>query len=298
MDHVVLNFNKDSLLVLNVCLAFIMFGVALELKPENFTRLLRTPGPILVGLFAQFVLLPAFTCLLVFLISPPAGVALGMILVAACPGGNVSNFFSMKSMGNVELSVSITAISTVLCVFMTPFNLAFWSSFYPPASEALKDIDLNLFQLISTITWVLLIPLLIGMLLARKRQQLSEKIGPPIRKFSIVIFGLFIVVALAANFDHFLQHIHRVIFIVALHNGMALATGYFMAGSVRLPMADRRSISIETGIQNSGLGLVLIFDFFGGLGGMAIVAAWWGIWHLISGLVLSYYWSGKNLVSV
>lgn len=286
------------MLVLNVCLAFIMFGVALELKPENFTRLLRTPGPILVGLFAQFVLLPAFTCLLVFLISPPAGVALGMILVAACPGGNVSNFFSMKSMGNVELSVSITAISTVLCVFMTPFNLAFWSSFYPPASEALKDIDLNLFQLISTITWVLLIPLLIGMLLARKRQQLSEKIGPPIRKFSIVIFGLFIVVALAANFDHFLQHIHRVIFIVALHNGMALATGYFMAGSVRLPMADRRSISIETGIQNSGLGLVLIFDFFGGLGGMAIVAAWWGIWHLISGLVLSYYWSGKNLVSV
>lgn len=296
LDHVVLNFNKDSLLVLNICLAFIMFGVALKLKLENFTRLIKTPGPILVGLFAQFVLLPAFTCLLVLFLSPPAGVALGMVLVAACPGGNVSNFFSMRAQGNVELSVSITAISTVLCVFMTPFNLAFWSSFYPPAVAALQDVDLNLFHLILTITWVLLIPMFIGMLLSRKNPKLSDKIGPPIRKFSVVIFGLFIVVALAANIEHFLQHIHRVIFIVALHNGIALTTGYFMAGSVRLPLADRRSISIETGIQNSGLGLVLIFDFFEGLGGMAIVAAWWGVWHLVSGLLLSFYWSRKKLV--
>ncbi|MEQ6120079.1 bile acid:sodium symporter family protein [Reichenbachiella sp. MALMAid0571] len=273
-----------------------MFGVALELKVENFRRIFKTPVPILTGLVAQFILLPAGTFLLILLIQPTASVALGMILISACPGGNVSNFFSMMSKGNVALSVSITAISTALCIFMTPFNLALWSNFYAPTRAILQEVNLEMSNVVITIFMVLLIPLILGMLLSAKRPDLSSKISGHIRKMSLVIFGAFVLGALAANFDIFLHHIAAVILLVTLHNGMALLIGYFSAKSIRLPLADRRSISIETGIQNSGLGLILIFDFFQGLGGMAIVAAWWGIWHLTSGLMLSWYWSKKELV--
>lgn len=296
LDQVVLNFNKDALLVLNVCLAFIMFGVALELKIEHFKRIVKTPIPIFTGLVSQFVLLPACTFLLILLLKPSASVALGMILISACPGGNVSNFFSMMSKGNVALSVSITAISTTMCVFMTPFNLALWSNFYAPTREIFQEVNLDMSNVAVTIFMVLLIPLILGMLLSAKRPDLTLKISGVIRKISLMIFGAFVMGALGANFDIFLNHIGAVILLVALHNGMALLIGYVSAKSMNLSNADRRSISIETGIQNSGLGLVLIFDFFQGLGGMAIIAAWWGVWHLTSGLTLSWYWSRKELV--
>ena len=282
--------------MLNVCLAFIMFGVALELKIENFKRIIKTPIPILTGLVSQFILLPAFTFLLILLIKPSASVALGMILISACPGGNVSNFFTMMSKGNVALSVSITAISTTLCVVMTPFNLALWSNFYAPTRAILQEVNLDMSNVVVTIFLVLLIPLILGMLLSAKKPDLTLKVSGIIRKISIMIFGAFVLGALAANFDIFLNHIGAVILLVTLHNGMALLIGYFSAKSMNLPLADRRSISIETGIQNSGLGLILIFDFFQGLGGMAIIAAWWGVWHLTSGIVLSWYWSKKTLV--
>jgi len=273
-----------------------MFGVALELKIENFERILKTPVPIFTGLVSQFILLPACTFLLILLMKPTASVALGMILISACPGGNVSNFFSMMSKGNVALSVSITAISTALCVFMTPFNLAFWSNFYEPTRAILQEVNLDMSNVVVTIFMVLLIPLILGMILSAKRPDLSFKISGHIRKISLAIFGVFVLGALVANFDIFLNRIAAVILLVALHNGMALLIGYFSAKFTNLPLADRRSISIETGIQNSGLGLILIFDFFQGLGGMAIIAAWWGVWHLISGLILSWYWSKRELV--
>ncbi|MFT7160282.1 MAG: BASS family bile acid:Na+ symporter [Bacteroidia bacterium] len=295
LDHVVLNFNKDSLVLLNVCLAFIMFGVALELKIKNFKQVFRTPIPVITGLISQFILLPAVTFLLVVLIKPSAGIALGMFLVAACPGGNVSNFFSMMSKGNVALSVSITAISTLLSVVMTPFNLAFWSSMYAPTHEILEAVNLNVLSIVSTIFLVLIIPLFGGMIVREKKPTWALKISGPIRKVSLLIFGAFVVIALAANFQQFINYISVIIFLVAIHNALAFGTGYLSSFIARLPEEDRRSITIETGIQNSGLGLVLIFDFFQGLGGMAIITAWWGIWHLLSGLAVSWFWSKKKL---
>lgn len=272
-----------------------MFGVALELKAENFKQVFRTPIPVITGLTSQFILLPAVTFLLVVLIKPSAGIALGMLLVAACPGGNVSNFFSMMSKGNVALSVSITAISTLLSVVMTPFNLAFWSSMYAPTNEILEAVNLNVSSIISTIFLVLLVPLFSGMLVREKKPEWTLKISGPIRKISLLIFGAFVIIALAANFQQFINYISIIILLVATHNALAFMTGYFISYIARLPEQDRRSITIETGIQNSGLGLVLVFDFFQGLGSMAIITAWWGVWHLISGIAVSWFWSKKTL---
>jgi BASS family bile acid:Na+ symporter len=272
-----------------------MFGVALELKTENFKQVFRTSTPVITGLISQFILLPAVTFLLVVLIKPPAGIALGMLLVAACPGGNVSNFFSMMSKGNVALSVSITAISTMLSVVMTPFNLAFWSSMYAPTNEILEAVNLDILSIVSTISLVLIIPLFGGMIVREKKPEWALKISGPIRKVSLLIFGAFVVIALAANFQQFVNYISVIVLLVAIHNALAFGTGYLSSFIARLPEEDRRAITIETGIQNSGLGLVLVFDFFQGLGSMAIITAWWGIWHLLSGLAVSWFWSKKKL---
>ena len=293
LDQVILNFDKDSLFLLNICLAFIMFGVAIELKVDDFKLLIKYPKAIFTGLISQFLILPAITFAFIWVIKPSAGIALGMMLVAACPGGNVSNFFSILSKGNVALSVSITAIASSMAVFLTPLNFTFWASQYQPTQELLHHVNLDVYGIIITIILVLLIPLAIGMLVNHRNPKFTEKYSSLIRKISILIFSAFVIIGLASNFDYFLNYIHIIIFIVLIHNALAFLVGYTTGAVTGLCEKDRRSIAIETGIQNSGLALVLIFDFFDGLGSMAIIAAWWGIWHLIAGFAISWYWSRK-----
>lgn len=270
-----------------------MFGVALDLKMSNFKVLFKAPQNLLAGLISQFLVLPALTLTLVLIVEPPASMALGMLLVAACPGGNVSNFFSMMSRGNIALSVSMTTISSLAAVVMTPLNFTFWSGMYPPAAALLQEVNLDTTGIVLTILLVLLIPLLLGMLFNHYRPQLAERYKKPMRQASVGIFSIFVIVAFSSNYEHFILYISEVAGVVFLHNATAISAGFFLAFMVRLPREDQKTISIETGIQNSGLALVLIFDFFNGLGGMAIIAAWWGIWHLISGMIMSYYWSQR-----
>ena len=295
LDQVVLNFNKDSLILLNICIAFIMFGVALELKIKDFALLFKTPKPILVGLFSQLVLLPALTFVIVWIIEPSPSIAMGMFLVAACPGGNVSNFYSSMSRGNVALSVSLTAIVSTAAILVTPFNFTFWASNYGPTATLLEQFNLNVWNVVVTVIVILAIPLFLGMMFNNHYPNVTKKITKPIKKASIVIFAGFVIAALSANFSHFLNHIIEVVFIVFFHNLIALGSGFGASSFFGLSDSDRRSITIETGIQNSGLALVIIFDFFQGLGGMAFIAAWWGVWHLISGAFISFHWQGRNI---
>ncbi|MCB9575502.1 MAG: bile acid:sodium symporter family protein [Polyangiaceae bacterium] len=270
-----------------------MFGVALDIRGEDFRRVLRSPKGPLIGLTAQFLLLPAFTFLLTRVISPRPSVALGMILVAACPGGNMSNFFTHHAKGNAALSVSMTAVSTVLAIVMTPLNLSFWGALHPSTRAVLEEVHLDPISLLLTVFMILGIPLLLGMAVASRRPRWAERLRRPMKIFSLVAFSLFIVGALAANWTYFLHYVGYVALAVAAHNALGLSLGYGSARLLRASRYDARAISIEVGIQNSALGLVLIFSYFHGLGGMAIVAAWWGVWHLVSGLTLSSYWSRR-----
>ena len=295
LDQVVLNFNKDSLVLLNICIAFIMFGVALELKLKDFALLWKTPKPIMVGLLSQLIILPLLTYVIIWIGNPTPSIALGMFLVAACPGGNVSNFYSSLSKGNVALSVSLTAIVSTVAIVLTPFNFTLWAGAYGPTSELLEKFNLNIWNVVTTVIIILAIPLFLGMLFNNHYPGITKRITKPIKRLSIIIFAGFVIAALSANFDHFLEHIMEVIFIVFLHNLIALSSGYGSSTFFKLSDPDRRSITIETGIQNSGLALVIIFDFFQGLGGMAFVAAWWGVWHLISGGIISFFWQTRNI---
>ncbi len=296
IDEITINFSEQNIFFLNLSLAFIMFGVALNLTPNDFKLIISRPRSVLAGFLSQFLLLPFLTFLIVIIIQPYPSMALGMIMVAACPGGNISNFMSLVSRGNIALSVTLTAIASIVAIVLTPVNFAFWAGLYGPTDDMLRQINLDFWGAFKTIITILGIPIILGMLFRYKFSKIAIKIHPFMHYTSLLIFAAIVILAFTANFDLFVSKIYLVLFIVFLHNGVALLAGYQMGNLFKLPKQDRRTLAIETGIQNSGLGLVLIFSFFEGLGGMALVAAWWGIWHILSGLSISYFWN-KSLIT-
>lgn len=287
IDDVVLNFSPTSLQILNAVLAIVMFSIAIDLTPGDFKRLLRAPKSLLVGLLSQFIVLPVVTFVMLLIAQPRPSIALGLIVVAACPGGNISNFITHRAGGNSALSVSMTAIATVGAIILTPFNIALWGNLYEPTREILRSTSIDPLQVAITVGLMLVLPLVLGITLNVMRPDLTSKINRPLQWLSMAIFTAFIALALGANWDFFLQFVGAVFALVFIHNALALLSGYLTASIFRLSAFDRRAVTIETGIQNSGLGLVLIFAFFQGLGGMAVVAAAWGIWHAISGIALA-----------
>ena len=293
LDAVRINFSPHDLLGLNLALALIMYGVALDLKIEDFRYLSKNPKVFFLGLFSQFLLLPFLTLALVWVLNPPPSVALGMFLVAACPGGNVSNFLTSLAKGNTALSVSLTAFSTLLSIFATPLNFALWAGFYGPTAGLLKEISLDICEVFLTVGLILGIPLIVGILTRRYQDQWASRISKILKPLSILVFAAFVVIAFAGNFDLFLAYIGVIFLWVFLHNLIALSAGFLTAKIGKLTLSDQKTLTIETGIQNSGLGLVLIFTYFEGLGGMAIITALWGIWHLISGMLIAGIWSRK-----
>ncbi len=293
LDTIRLSFSPASLRLLNAVLALVMFGVALDLKLSDFRRVLAAPRSPAVGLLAQFVALPALTFLLTLVLRPQPSLALGMILVAACPGGNVSNFISHLARGNTALSVSLTAISTVCAMVMTPLNVALWGGLNPETARLLGDLSLDQGSLLLTLLTILGLPLLLGMTVAERKPRWAAVLRKPMKVFGIIALAGFIIGALLKNWAAFVLTIDQVILLVLAHNALAILTGYGIARLCRLPERDRRTLSIEVGIQNSGLALVIIFGFFDGLGGMAVIAATWGIWHILAGLSLATVWSRR-----
>ena len=290
---------------MNLALAIIMFGVALSIKVNDFKSVIRKPKPTIIGYISQFFLLPVLTFLLILVIRPTPSVALGMIMVAACPGGNISNFLSSLAKGNTALSVTLTAIATLSAIFMTPFNFAFYGGMYVKyynnqGGQFLRPLEIEPLQIFTTVFIILGIPVILGIFFAQYFPKITSKIVKPLQRFSIFFFLVMVAVMLKNNFHQFVDNIHVIFLIVLIHNALALGSGFSLASIFKLKRKDRRAISIETGIQNSGLALTLMFnpkifpvDFE--LGGMAVIAAWWGIWHIISGLIMASLWGRKPL---
>ena len=294
IDSIKINFDSEELWILNIALAIIMFGVALSIKIDDFKLLIKKPKILFVGIFSQFFLLPALTFVAILIIKPHPSFALGMMMIAACPGGNISNFFSKMANGNAALSVSLTAFATLICIIMTPFNLQFYGGLYEPTNAILKTVELDPFSLFKLVLLILGVPLILGMLTNIYFEETAKKIEKKLKPFSMIIFLALIVIAVYDNLDIFLNYIHLVAGLVIFHNIGAYFIGFYTAKTFGLEKRDRKTISMETGIQNGGLGLLLIFQFFDGLGGMALFAAFWSIWNIFSGLVLATFWTKDN----
>ena len=295
LDQVRLNFNPTGIAIINGAIGLMMLGVALELKIEDFKRILSSPKAPAIGLAAQFLLLPAFTFLLVLIIRPFPSMALGMMLVAACPGGNLSNIITYLAKGNCAVSISMTAVSTIFAIFMTPLNVSFWGNMNSGTASILKQVSLNPIDVFITVFIILGIPMTIGMTIGHFMPDLANKVRRPFKIFSLIFFIVIVCGALGANWQNFIKYVGIVVFAVFLHNALALNIGYWSGKIAKLDERDCRAVSIEVGIQNSALGLVLVFNFFDGLGGMAILVAWWGIWHIIAGLVTAFIFTRRKL---
>lgn len=308
LDALNVTMNGGSTL-LNIVLAFVMFGVALGIKPATFIDIIKNPKSILTGIVCQLVLLPALTLVLVMLfgnwISPM--IALGMILVAACPGGNISNFITSLSRGNSELSVSLTAFNTAACIFTTPLNFAFWGKLYLNFAGnrnigALPELEIPLGDIFQSIFIIMGIPLVLGILCGQYLPKVTKFLKKPLQHLSIIVFIAMVVIIFKGNFDVFMACIKYIFLIVFIHNLLALGIGFCTSTAMKLPYKDRRTITIETGIQNSGLGLILLLNpnifpevgAWANNGGMLVITAWWGVWHIISGLTLAFLWRWRG----
>lgn len=306
LDPIRINFNKAGLDLINFVLAFVMYGVALGVKIPTFKNVLTKPKSLILGLISQWILLPAATFLLVVIfnkwITPM--VAMGMILVSCCPGGNISNFLTSLSGGNRELSITLTGFSTAGAIFVTPANFAMWGGFYEryvnrAAQGAVQELAIPFGEVFTTVVILLGIPLVLGILTTQYLPKISAKLQKPLQYLSVIFFVLMVVLSFSQNVDLFLKYIKFILIIVFVHNLVALGVGYGVGTLFKRDLKDRITITIETGIQNSGLGLVLLFNpkIFPPdmqIGGMLFVTAWWGIWHIISGLTVASLFRRKT----
>lgn len=249
VDDVVLSFTPGTLTILNVVLGLIMFGIALDTSPSDFRVVAKHPKPFVIAILAQLLLLPIATFALTLVLPVPPSMALGMLLVACCPPGNISQVLTHRAGGNVALSVSLTAVGNLIYIFAMPLSITFWGSLHPTARTLLRDVAVD--------------PWLLG----------------------------FIIAALVGNWAVFVQVLGIILIVVAVHDAVALGLGYGTAVIGGLGTRERKAMTFEVGIRNAGLGLGLVFLFFDGLGGMAVVAGWWGIWDIIAGLVLAGLWA-------
>lgn len=293
IDSIRINLDQSTLDLLNFCLAFLTFGVALDIEWSDFRQLLEQPKKVIVGLISQWLLLPLLTLGLIYLFQPAPTIALGMVMVAACPGGNVSNYTTHLAQGNTALSVTMTSLTTLLAIFTTP--LIFWgcAQLVPGVDTILKKISLDPLSVVVTIVELIVLPLLLGLFLTNRFPGVVARIKRYVKVTSMAVFLGIIVGALLGNLQNIENYLHLVFWLVLAHNGLAYVLGYFFAKANKMDERDRRAISLETGIHNSGLGLILIFNFFTGLGGMALMAAWWGVWDLVSSFALAMWWKKR-----
>jgi len=293
IDALRINFSPDQLVLLNFCLGFLMFGVALDIKVSDFKQLFKAPKPPIIGLISQLVLLPILTLGLTFLLKVQPSIALGMILIAACPGGNVSNFAVHLSKGNTALSVLMTSISTLAAIFTTPILFGLLSQYVPNTAALGQSISVDPIEMIQTILKLVVLPLAIGMSINHFYPKLTKRIQSPVKILSMIIFFGIVFFGIKGNWENILTYIDDIFFIVLIHNSLAFMLGFSWAKLMKMSLADTKAITIETGIQNSGLALIIALNFFSDLGGMALVAAWWGIWHLLSGFLVAM-WLGRK----
>lgn len=287
INDAVITLDPATQLGLALSLAFTMFTVALGLKTADFAFVRAHPRSILAGLMAQIIGLPLMTLALLYIFDPMAGIALGMLVVACCPGGNVSNLFTRLSRGNVAYSVALTTCSSIFSAMFLPFAILFWTGLYGPTRDLVETIQLDRISFIINTSVTLLIPLALGIFLAHARPQLAEKLQGYCLPIAVLIILIIVVVGLSTNASLLRDFGATIMPFVILHNATAFAVGGIVGRTALKTVPARRALAFEIGIQNSGLGLLIMLSQFGGLGSGAMIIATWGIWHFVSGFALT-----------
>ena len=285
LDAVRIDLAPGAQILMPVSLAVIM-SVALNLHLKDFALIRQRPVQFLGAAATQVLGLPALTLALVHLIDPVPSIALGMIVVACCPGGNVSNFLTHLAKGDTAFSVSLTATSSLAAALLTPVSILFWTSLYAPADALVDAIEVSPVPFVVQTTLILAIPLIIGMALAHRYPATSARVRPGFTLAALAILIFLVFGGLASNWALFTATAFSVLTIAILHNALGFLLGAGVARALAMDAPRRRSVTFEIGIQNTGLALVILLGQFEGLGGAASITALWSVWHLFAGGML------------
>jgi len=294
VDQLQINFNPDQMALLNWAMAFLMFAVSLDIRLNEFKKVVDYPKTVLIGVGIQYLLFPMLTLCTIMVFQPPVSMALGMILVSMCPSGNMTNFLAHYARGNIALSITLNAILVLSATVLTPAGFWFWSGFLPEATALRNTFEIGFFDMVLIILKLIIAPLAAGMALNHYAPQVVNKMRTWVQRLALIIFFSILVLALWGNRANLTSYLGYVFLIILIQNGIALTGGYWIGRAFKLPEPDCRTLCFEAGVHNTALGLLLIFRFFDGLGGMALIAAWYGIWDLVSGYALAHYWRSRS----
>ncbi|MDP3967811.1 MAG: bile acid:sodium symporter family protein [Nocardioides sp.] len=277
-----------------VLIAAFLFAVALEVRWGDMREAARQPWVFAAGLVTQFVVIPALTLLLIAALDVPPSVGLGLLLVACCPAGNLSNLLTYRARGDLPLSISMTTVSNGTAVVVTPVALAFWGSLSPRVTDTLAAVELSPVDVLRDVGLLIMLPFAAGILVAHRRPGVAAGARRFVEPAVVTLLAVLVLGGLVSNAGTVVEHVLLIGPAVVLQNLVSLGAGYAVATACRLSTGGRRAMTLEMGIRNTALGLVLAITFFPTLGGVAVTVALWGLWDLITGGVLSSWWRRRT----
>ena len=275
-------FSRLKPALINPLLGVIMFGMGLTLKPSDFRVVFSRPKDVVIGCLAQFTVMPLLAFALTRIFRLDAALAIGVILVGCCPGGTASNVITYLAKGDLALSVGMTAVSTLLAPVLTP--LLVWLL-------AGEMVAVNVIGMLLSILWVVILPIALGLLVKKFWPRTTERATGYLPAVSTLAICLIVLIVIAANAHKLLDGGWIILLVVALHNLCGFGIGYLIGSLLGLPSAKRRAISIEVGMQNSGLATSLATLHFAAYPLATIPGAIFSVWHNISGAVLARLYS-------
>ena len=271
--------------IINPMLGVVMLGMGLTLNPSDFKTVFSRPKDVIAGCAAQFVVMPLLALLLTKAFSLPAEIALGVVLVGCCPGGTASNVITYLSKGDLSLSVAMTTVSTLLAPFLTPFLT--WALIG-------ETVDVDVVSMFLSIFFVVILPVALGLTIQRFLPRLTKVVSTYLPSFSVLVIALIVIIVVSLNSAKLLSCGALVVLVVVLHNIMGLALGYAVAKLLRMSGAKSKAVSIEVGMQNSGLASSLALTSFAQYPLAAVPGAVFSVWHNISGAIVARVYSSMS----
>ncbi len=271
--------------VINYLLGVVMFGMGLTLNLQDFRIVFSRPKDVIIGCIAQFTMMPLLAWGLSRLFSLDEALALGVVLVGCCPGGTASNVITYLAKGDLALSVGMTGVSTLLAPFLTP--LLTWAL-------AGKSVNVDVIGMLLSILWVVILPIVIGLLVKGLWPKFTERATDYLPAFSSIAIALIVAIIISANADRLLAGGLLIVLVVVLHNVCGLGLGYLTGRLLGLSEPKKRAISIEVGMQNSGLASSLATLHFAAYPLATIPGAIFSVWHNISGAIVAYLFRKKK----
>ena len=268
--------------IINPMLGVVMLGMGLTLNPSDFKTVFSRPKDVIAGCAAQFVVMPLLALLLTKAFSLPVEIALGVVLVGCCPGGTASNVITYLSKGDLSLSVAMTTVSTLLAPFLTPFLT--WALIG-------ETMDVDVVSMFLSIFFVVILPVALGLTIQRFLPRFTKVVSTYLPSFSVLVIALIVMIVVSLNSAKLLSCGALVVLVVVLHNIMGLALGYAVAKLLRMSGAKSKAVSIEVGMQNSGLASSLALTSFAQYPLAAVPGAVFSVWHNISGAIVARVYS-------